>query len=124
MTVVPDKLFVNVYGSSIGGCVGSAYPTQAEADRAASSNRRFCVELGVRAANTIALPNALLAVLNDLAKKHDCTIAQVIEDAIAVHRAIAPDVRTLLRRYVTEHKIKFATAVAESCRGYLTEVVR
>ncbi len=124
MNQVPDTVFVNIYPRSIGPSVGVAYATKADADGHANSHRLRCVEYGARSANTVVMPDKLLADLDRLANKHQTGVIQVIEAALAIHHAIPDEIRLLLRRYAAEHKIKFATAVAESCRGYLTEATR
>jgi hypothetical protein len=124
MTTAPEKLFVNLYPPAIGPCVGSAYPTKEDADRHANSHRLLCVELGARTANAVVVSDTCHAVLTDLAKKNGRDIAWIIENSLAIHRAIPNEIRTLLHRYAAEQKIGFAAAVAECCRGYLTEAAR
>jgi hypothetical protein len=124
MNLVPDKLFVNLYPKSIGPCVGSAFETKADADKCANSHRLLCVELGARVATSVVLSELCHAVLTDLAKKNNREIAWVVENSLAIHRAIPNEIRGLLHRYAAEHQINFATAVAECCRGYLTEAAR
>ncbi len=96
MSLVPEKLFVNLYPKAIGTCVGAAYETREEADRYANSHRLLCVELGARSANAVILSDSVLAKLNSLAKKHETGIVQVIESALAIHEAIPNEVRVLL----------------------------
>lgn len=121
MSLVPEKLFVNLYPPAIGPCVGSAYATRGDADRCANSHRLLCVELGARVSNSVVVSEACHATLTVLAKRTGREPAWLVEDALAVHLA---EIRGLLLRYAAEHKIEFATAIAECCRGYLTEAAR
>lgn len=124
MNLVPEKLFVNLYAPAVGPCVGAAYPTKEAADRHANSHRLLCLELGARPANTIAVSDHLFNLLTAVAKERDCDIAAVIESVVEIHTAVPPEIRALLRRYALENRIKYATAVAECCRAYLTEAAR
>lgn len=124
MSVLPDKLFVNIYPAAIGPCIGSAYATRADADRYAYSHRVACLETGAMLPNAIVVSDTCLASLQALAKQTGREIPWLIENAIAVHRAIPNEIRELLHRYADEQKISYATAVAECCRAYLTEAAR
>ncbi len=124
MALVPDKLFVNMYGTGVGRCAGTAYYTKADADRAATEQRELCVELGARVATSVVLSEDSFTKLTAIAAHHERSLGQVIDSALAIHYAIPNEVRVLLHRYAAEHKINFATAVAEACRAYMTDAAR
>lgn len=124
MSMVPEKLFVNIYPKSIGPCVGSAFETQDAADRYANSHRLFCVELGAKVVNSVVVSEACAAQLAVLSKRTGRDPAWLIENALAVHLLIPNEIRALLHRWAAETQVSYAGAIAECCRGYMTEAAR